>query len=342
MVTVVPLGSGTVVDGTGIGIGEFFNPTPINRYDGQLSGTFPNPGVVGISEAATFWEFGFTIVDGDFLIVDNNPDLSNTPDRFTASGPNGGLLVTGLVESIVTTLTDGQTTALTLGVSNEEGFYRELFAGADDFTGSRLGDVLQSFDGADEIDAGRGADQIDAGAGRDTIKGGAGKDRIEAGDGADFVRGGNGSDLIFGDGGADSLDGGGSGDVLRGGQGNDNLTGGAGKDTLRGEAGADALEGGTGNDVLNGGAGPDDFIYRTRDNSALIDLGTDRILNFKPGKDRLDFRDTDIELADLTIGTYQNGTEITVATSSLDLVIRLPGVEVGDVMTDDFMFPGMS
>lgn len=60
------------------------------------------------------------------------------------------------------------------------------------------------------------------------------------------------------------------------------ITGTAGRDTLVGTPGDDQINGGVGADLITGGAGADVFIYTsTRD-------GTDSLIDFTPGTDRLD------------------------------------------------------
>jgi VCBS repeat-containing protein len=80
-------------------------------------------------------------------------------------------------------------------------------------------------------------------------------------------------------------------DVLRGLAGNDTLHGGAGNDTLYGGSGADIIKGGAGNDVLYGGDNSADdnaqdlFVYDT-----VGDQGTDIIVGFKNGQDKIAFQ----------------------------------------------------
>ena len=71
------------------------------------------------------------------------------------------------------------------------------------------------------------------------------------------------------------------GSVLPGGSGDDLLVLTGGDGLLSGGGGADILRDGAGNDALRGGAGPDIFVL-TEDGRA------DTILDFEPGKDRID------------------------------------------------------
>ncbi|MDX1725205.1 MAG: VCBS domain-containing protein, partial [Pseudomonas sp.] len=89
----------------------------------------------------------------------------------------------------------------------------------------------------------------------------------------------------------DQLIGSGDNDILRGLGGNDKLYGGAGNDTIYGGSGADIIKGGAGNDVLYGGDNSADdgaqdlFVYDT-----VGDQGTDIIVGFKNGQDKIAFQ----------------------------------------------------
>lgn len=72
------------------------------------------------------------------------------------------------------------------------------------------------------------------------------------------------------------------GDNLVGGANDDLLIGGAGDDILSGGAGDDILYDGEGSDTLRGGSGADVFVFSN-------DGAFDRVSDFEPGIDRLDF-----------------------------------------------------
>ena len=72
--------------------------------------------------------------------------------------------------------------------------------------------------------------------------------------------------------------------TLAGAERNDLLDGGAGADLLLGKGGDDILMDGRGEDRLRGGSGADTFVL-------AADGAADRILDFEPGKDRLDLSD---------------------------------------------------
>ena len=69
---------------------------------------------------------------------------------------------------------------------------------------------------------------------------------------------------------------------INAGMGDDRLIGGAGRDFLVGGAGNDRLNGGAADDSLLGGVGSDTFVFSA-------ETGTDRILDFVSGTDRIDF-----------------------------------------------------
>ena len=106
--------------------------------------------------------------------------------------------------------------------------------GADTYTGTRFGDV---------VDGGAKADVIRGMQGDDVLNGDAGRDRLYGNKGDDLLNGGAGNDRLYG------------------GLGNDTLYGGTGGDTLRGGDGDDVLHGGLGRDQLYGGAGADTFVF---------------------------------------------------------------------------------
>lgn len=125
--------------------------------------------------------------------------------------------------------------------------------------------------------------------------------------------------------------------------GNPDLTGTALGDLLLGDSAANILQGGAGDDrivdgggtdTLTGGAGADTFVLRR-------DGWYDRITDFQPGTDILDFSDFDrvYGLANLDITTTSYGARIT----AMDEVLRLETFDqspltVADFSTADFHF----
>jgi Ca2+-binding RTX toxin-like protein len=141
---------------------------------------------------------------------------------------------------------------------------------------------------------GRGDDTLDGSAASGPLRaeGGAGDDRLVGGDGDDRLTGGADRPPLFdGDGPRDH-------DTLEGGAGRDRLHGGRGDDRIDGGDGDDRIEGGFGSDTLRGGAGRDVFDYDVYPpfvlNSYPAQVPTferDTILDFEPGRDRIDLSD---------------------------------------------------
>ena len=157
-------------------------------------------------------------------------------------------------------------------------------------------------------------------------------------EGNDTIAGGLGNDLIFGQGGDDVLrgdlnnsSGGGSvggDDTIYGGMGNDRIGGKAGNDILSGDAGDDMiwgddgddiLMGVTGNDILvgdngSGGSGSDLFVFGNGD-------GTDTILDFEIGIDRIGLVQDELVFTDLTITQDGSDTLLGVASTGETLAV---------------------
>jgi pectate lyase len=131
------------------------------------------------------------------------------------------------------------------------------------------------------------ADSLDGTAGDDRIDALQGHDIVHGHDGNDVLIGGEGRDTLFGDAGNDTLDGGNGNDALSGGAGDDHLIGGNGSDTLDGGDGNDILDGGASHDVLTGGAGndrldggsnADDMAGGTGDDTYVVDIKRDVVV----------------------------------------------------------------
>jgi Ca2+-binding RTX toxin-like protein len=115
-----------------------------------------------------------------------------------------------------------------------------------------------------------------------------------ASSGDDVLSGSSGADALQGFEGRDKLSGGAGHDTLDGGSGNDTLSGSTGDDRLYGRDGADFLSGGAGSDRLIGGTGADTFQFRST-------WGSDKVVDFQDGIDRLDLRSTGLTFANLSI-----------------------------------------
>lgn len=167
--------------------------------------------------------------------------------------------------------------------------------GNDRISGLGGDDFLSGGGGNDILLGGDGDDRLSGQSGEDDLRGGAGADVLNGGLDDDLLIGGNGNDRLLGQDGADQLRGGGNNDVLLGGLGEDSLQGGSGADRLQGQQGDDVLRGGGGNDVLIGGGGrdqlvgnggADEFRY-TRPGDSGLGQEADRIVDFRPGVDRI-------------------------------------------------------
>lgn len=111
------------------------------------------------------------------------------------------------------------------------------------------------------------------------VIGSAFDDKVAAGNQAEDLRGGEGDDQLHGRGGND---------LLLGEEGRDKLYGGDGNDRLYGGDGNDLVFGGAGLDRMTGGLGADRFIFTNPLDST--NATADRILDFLPGTDRIEFR----------------------------------------------------
>lgn len=126
----------------------------------------------------------------------------------------------------------------------------------------------------------------------DTLRGSAESDAIRGFAGDDLIQGQGGNDQVFGGKGRDAIYGGADDDHLRGDAGNDTLVGGAGHDVLSGGDSRDRIEGGSGDDEVAGGAGADVFVFG-------LGAGSDEIIDFARGIDRIEIRSGADEFADL-------------------------------------------
>jgi Ca2+-binding RTX toxin-like protein len=164
--------------------------------------------------------------------------------------------------------------------------------------------ILTGSDGDNTLDGGRGPDALTGLAGNDTYHVDSGADTVTeaAGAGIDEVvtlvtmtlpanvenataAPGTSTVVLIGNTLGNVLTGNGGANVLEGGAGNDTLLGMAGLDILLGGDGNDLLAGGTGIDVLHGGAGADRF----RLDAAPSGTNVDRVMDFAPGTDDLEF-----------------------------------------------------
>lgn len=195
-------------------------------------------------------------------------------------------------------------------------------------------DVLRAGPGDEVVQMGAGADRVLAREGADDVRGGAGDDVLIGGAGSDRLRGDAGDDVIHGDDGADALFGNAGDDRLKAGRGDDYVLGEAGDDYISGFRGADSLLGGAGDDRIFGGLDDDRIDPGAGDDRILLgpgrdllvydtaDFGEDRVLDFRPGSDRVDFSAAGLTgLGDLVVGARAGSLALTVPETGARLVL---------------------
>ena len=114
----------------------------------------------------------------------------------------------------------------------------------------------------------------------------------------------------------------------------DIISGGIGNDQLFGNGGDDVIGGGAGNDFLNGGAGADTFVF-------VSGGGSDTIADFNQGQgDRIDVTGVAgiYDLSDIQSHATQQGPNTVIDFGGGD-IITLQNVTLGNLVTDDFIFP---
>ena len=144
-----------------------------------------------------------------------------------------------------------------------------------------------------------------------------------------------GSNTITGNAADNTLIGGIRGDQLSGLGGNDELYGGQKGDTLDGGAGDDILAGGAGSDVMTGGSGADTFVFVTYRGN--LHEGADRITDYDPGTDMLDFTAIEIDsYVEAIAASSQAGSDVVVDFAQGS--VTLENVLLSDLSSDDFLF----
>lgn len=189
--------------------------------------------------------------------------------------------------------------------------------------GMLAGGALSSVEGVHggyTIAAGVVIENARGGAGRDRITGNEAANRLEGRAGKDHIRGGDGDDTLMGNRKADKLVGQGGDDVIVGGRGNDRIRGGGGDDRI---------EAGDGRDKLIGGAGADVFVFDDDD-------GSDRILDFQDGVDRIRILDADgFDALEIT----RRGDDLLIVHGDTQILVE--HMAPGTLTEDDFLFgPG--
>ncbi|MEO1397568.1 MAG: CHRD domain-containing protein [Pseudomonadota bacterium] len=199
----------------------------------------------------------------------------------------------------------------------------DLILGNNEFNildGGAGNDAIHSFGGADIIIGGDGVDTALFSAGAGVVL-----DLDEEGNGVASVNAPEGATLdeVFG---FENINGSNNAGSANG--GNDVLSGNSGANVLNGQAGDDVLNGEGGNDVLIGGEGSDTFVFEEG-------FGTDIVLDFQLGVDRLDFSDFGSDF-DLSSHVSQDGSDAVVSFAS-DASVRIEGVDAAQLTEDDFI-----
>ncbi len=196
------------------------------------------------------------------------------------------------------------------------------------------GDITGT-DAADTLIGDTTANTINALGGDDTVAGDLGDDIITGSGGDDILRGDlndrttqddgiGGNDIIFGGEGSDRIG---------GKSGNDILSGDAGDDFIWGDAGDDIIMGVTGDDILvgdnfSGGSGSDLFVFGNGD-------GTDTILDFEVGSDRIGLVEGELTFGDLTITQDGRNTLLGIADSG-EVIAKLHNVQASALTESSF------
>lgn len=295
------------------------------------------------TDLITDFEVGTDLIDvtslgiayADMTIVNSAARAIVLWDDPAAAGARGIIVLDGvqadelLLSSFVTAF--GSNQPAILGTS-----------GNDVLFGSQIGDEILGLEGNDRLNGAGGAD---------TLVGGAGDDRYDIDDLGDLIveLAGEGHDIVYtqvdltlsdnvenarATGGSDTdLTGNDGVNWLTGNTGANHLTGAGGNDRLQGREGSDTIEGGAGNDILEGGTGADVFAFHQGD-------GTDTVLDYQDGVDRLDLSSLGIGFGDLRI--VDSGANALVFYDEADPADRglivVTGHSASDMDSSDFVF----
>ncbi|MGF0538175.1 DUF5801 repeats-in-toxin domain-containing protein, partial [Agrobacterium sp. ES01] len=176
--------------------------------------------------------------------------------------------------------------------------------------------------------------EIEGGKGNDFLQGSdAQGDKISGGDDNDWISGLGGDDDISGGNGNDEIWGGEGDDLIRGDWGQDTIYGDAGDDTIYAGGDNDTIRGGAGDDKIYGGDGNDTIIHTVGDGNDIVDGGTETGSS-NPNYDVLTINGDGVS-RHFTLGLATDGTEITPATDSSDILVTYDGANAGSVRADE-------
>ncbi|MEL7315805.1 MAG: TIGR03118 family protein, partial [Cyanobacteria bacterium J06559_3] len=164
----------------------------------------------------------------------------------------------------------------------------------------------------------------------DTLETAGGDDTVAGELGSDIITGGGGDDVLRGDRNSRSTQDGepGGDDIIFGGEGNDRIGGKAGDDILSGDAGDDLIYGDDGDDILMGVTGNDTLVGDNFSDGSGSDLfvfgsgdGTDTILDFEVGIDRIGLVEGELSEADVALTDDGANTVLGVISTGETLAI---------------------
>jgi serralysin len=193
------------------------------------------------------------------------------------------------------------------------------------FTATTDGNVFLDVQGQGFVD--KGAFLLSVISTAPTLNGTAAADRLTGGANNTVINGLGGNDVLNGGAGNDRLLGGLGLDTLLGGDGADTLVGSSSADNLSGGAGADSIDGGAGNDILRGGLNADKFVFNSGG-------GTDTVLDFQNGSDRIEIESGATSIAGLRI--TQVGDAVRVVFGTTTIVIE--NTDRSEITAADFLF----
>ncbi len=282
-------------------------------YGAPTSTMFVGGNTYGFNSTITY-----TAIDGTQQLLsmyDFTVDVAPVVTLYS-TGTGNTFDISGFAANAVVDLRDGAFSSVA-GMSKN--IFIEYGTSIDALVAGTGNDLVQANDSGDTMSGNDGNDTLGGGAGGDSLVGGSGDDMLDGAAGDDTMSGGDGGDTYHVDSAGDSVvDLGATGiDLVHAtvgftlpdglerlkldgtlaidgtGNGGDNritgnsranlLAGGDGRDVLNGGNGNDTLAGGLGIDSLTGGNGADSFRF------TAADEGRDRIADFTPGLDRIEF-----------------------------------------------------
>ncbi len=150
--------------------------------------------------------------------------------------------------------------------------------------GSKKDDYIETYDGADVINAKGGNNQVEAGEGNNKITTANGDDLINTGSGNNEIKAGSGNNRIYTGNGNNLILSGAGDDVIKAGHGNNVIKAGSGKNTIQAGSGDNQIFGGSdydfvyvndGNNIIKLGNGDNELDTGDGDNIIYAGYGAD-------------------------------------------------------------------